>query len=270
MHSEPLKVTVLGCGSSPGVPIPGCSCAVCTSNDPRNRRRRPSILIARGDAVVLVDTPADCREQLLDAGVKHLDGVIYTHMHADHVHGIDDLRGLNYVMGRDIDVYGDAANLAEIRSRFAYCFADTTDKLRYRPRLTPHEVEDRFAIAGLLFTAFPQPHGPHTLPTMGLRVGDFAYSTDVNELTDEAERVLAGIHTWVVDCLSDYPNFAHAHLDLTLEWIDRVRPARVVLTHMNHTVDYAEWAAMLPAGVEPGYDGLVLEVPWQQAGARAI
>ncbi len=261
MDTPPLKVTVLGCGSSPGVPIPGCDCPVCTSDDPRNRRRRPSVLIEQGEVAVLVDTPADCREQLLDAKVRHLDAVVYTHMHADHVHGIDDLRSINYAMGTHIDVFGDAHSLPEIQSRFAYCFEPPDDSTRYRPRLRPYIIDGPFVIRDLEFVTWPQPHGAYSPETLGLRVGDFAYSTDVNTLTEEAEQLLHGVDTWIVDCLAEYPNLAHAHLERTLEWIERVRPRRAVLTHMNHTVDYADWAARLPSGVEPAHDGLVLEVP---------
>jgi phosphoribosyl 1,2-cyclic phosphate phosphodiesterase len=254
-----MRVTVLGCGTSSGVPVIGCTCAVCTSPEPRNKRRRCAILIEQDDTTVLVDTPPELREQCLAAGVARLDALLYTHAHADHVNGLDDLRAINILMDRPIDTFGDAVVLERIRERFGYAFQVPEPSLGWwRPALHPIVVDGPFRVGSLEFRPFEQIHG--RLPSWGFRTGPFAYSPDVKELPEQSLAELAGVEVWLVDCLRDRPHPTHAHLEQTLAWIDRIKPRRAILTHMNHELDYHQLKARLPDGVEPAYDGMVLTI----------
>ncbi len=258
-----MNITILGCGTSSGVPLLGCECAVCSSNFPKNKRRRVSILIEQGDTQLLVDTSPDLRAQLLDEQITHLDGVILTHAHADHLHGIDDLRSVNFNMERPIDLWGSVKTLETAQSRFNYAFQtiDTGKKIPWnRPSLTgrPMIHGEPIEIGNLAVLPFDQVHGMSI--TSGLRVGDAAYSTDVKEFPEESFDILKGIELWIVDCVGFYEHPTHAHLDLALKWIDRVKPDRAVLTHMSHQFDYENLKAQLPRGVEPAYDGMRLSL----------
>jgi phosphoribosyl 1,2-cyclic phosphate phosphodiesterase len=253
-----MLVTVLGCGTSSGVPMIGCHCAVCTSGDPRNRRQRCAVLIDQGATRLLVDTPPDLRVQCLAAGVERIDALLYTHAHADHVNGIDDVRQLNIASGV-IDAYGDAAVLARIRERFGYAFQPAEPgRGWWRPTLNPVAFDGSFEVGGIAIQPFEQFHGRSS--SWGFRSGAFAYSPDVKELPEEAMAVLAGVEVWLVDCLRGRPHPTHAHLEQTLAWIERIKPRLAVLTHMNHEMEYQDLKRRLPAGVEPGYDGMVLEI----------
>jgi phosphoribosyl 1,2-cyclic phosphate phosphodiesterase len=255
-----MRVTVLGCGASTGVPTIGPDWGRCDPSDPRNRRRRVSVLVECGSTVILVDTSPDLREQLLDAGVARLDAVVVTHAHADHLHGIDDLRSVNRLMQKPIPLYAGAETLAEIGRRFGYAFEPLREPGRYhKPTLVPHEIVGPFEIQGIPIVSFAQDHGYST--TLGLRIGGFAYSTDVTELDEAAFAAIEGIKLWIVDCLRREPHPTHAHLAKTLSWIARVRPRRAVLTHMDQSLDYRELSAELPSDVEPGRDGLLIKLP---------
>jgi phosphoribosyl 1,2-cyclic phosphate phosphodiesterase len=256
-----VKITVLGCGGSSGVPLTGNQWGACDPREPRNRRRRSSILVEQGGTTILIDASPDLREQLLDAKVSHLDALVLTHGHADHTHGLDDLREINRLMDRAIPAYGDQATLDGLRRRFGYAFKPhAPGTLFARPVLEAIAVAGPFRIADVALTPFVQDHGYSR--STGYRIADFAYSTDVVALDETAFTVLAGIDTWVVDCVRIGPAHpVHAHLPLTLSWIERVRPRRAYLTHMNHTMDYAAVSRMLPAGVEPAYDGLEIYLP---------
>ena len=208
----------------------------------------------------MIDTSPDLREQLIDARVGRLDAVVMTHAHADHLHGIDDLRALNRLMGQQIPLWANSKTLAEIRRRFGYVFDPPSEPGRfYKPCLVAHEISGPFAIDGIAIAPFAQDHGFST--TLGFRIGPMAYSTDVVELDDAAFAALAGVELWIVDCFRRAPHPTHSHLDKTLGWIARVGPRRAVLTHMEQSLDYRELCAELPAGVEPGQDGLVIELP---------
>lgn len=255
-----MKITMLGCGISTGVPTIGPDWGRCDPADRRNRRRRASVLIESRGKTVLIDMSPDLREQLLDAGVARIDAILLTHAHADHLHGIDDLRAINRLMKRAIPLYATAGTLAEIGRRFGYALKPVPPGEHFfKPTLAPHEIAGPFEAAGLPVVPFAQDHGFST--TLGFRIGGFGYSTDVTELGENAFQALAGIDVWFVDCLRREPHPTHSHLAKTLAWIARVGPRRAVLTHMDQSLDYRELAAELPAGVEPGQDGLVIDLP---------
>jgi phosphoribosyl 1,2-cyclic phosphate phosphodiesterase len=248
-----VKITVLGCGSSLGVPIVGGGWGACDPAEPRNRRRRASIVVEQGDTTLLIDTSPDLRSQLLEAGITRVDAVIWTHAHADHLHGINDLRGLSLTSHERIEGFADRATLGEIDGAFGYLV--TGDKF-YRPVLATSEITGKFRIGDIEIEPFEQDHG--FSKSLGFRFGDFAYSTDVVTLPEPAFAALAGTRLWLVDCLREAPHPTHAHLERTLGWIERLRPERAVLTHMSHHTDYQTLIGKLPPGVEPAYDGLIL------------
>jgi phosphoribosyl 1,2-cyclic phosphate phosphodiesterase len=255
-----MRVTILGCGASTGVPAIGPNWGLCDPADPRNRRRRASLLVEVGRVAILIDMSPDLREQLIDAQVRRLDAVVMTHAHADHLHGIDDMRQLNRLMGAVIPLWADGATLAEIRSRFGYVLTPPLEPGHfYKPTLEAHEITGPFAIRGVPVLPFAQDHGFSM--TLGLRIGAMGYSTDVTELDEAAFAALGGIELWIVDCMRREPHPTHSDLEKTLRWIARVRPRRAILTHMDHTLDYRSLSAELPAGVEPGRDGLAIELP---------
>lgn len=258
-----MRVTILGCGGSGGVPLadgtPGGHWGACDPGNPRNRRRRVSIYLRQGDTACLVDTSPDLRLQILEAGIDRLDAVFFTHAHSDHAHGLDDLRALVYRRDAPIDAYMDAKTRAALTRRFAYAFVSSHDPDSfYGALLNDRLICDGCRIGPIPVTAFAQGHGRDT--TLGYRFGPVAYSTDVASLDEAAFAALDGVSLWIVDCLRERPHPTHSWLAQTLEWIARVRPRRAVLTHMNHETDYETLAALCPAGVEPGYDGMVLDV----------
>jgi phosphoribosyl 1,2-cyclic phosphate phosphodiesterase len=255
-----MKATVLGCGPSWGVPAIGPDWGRCDPTEPRNYRRRCSLLVESRGSALLIDTSPDLRQQLLNAGTARLDAVLLTHAHADHLHGIDDLRIVNKLIQRPIPFYASAASLAEVEHRFAYALMPAVPgKPMYRPTLTAQQIDGPFSAGGMPVVPFAQSHGYGT--SLGFRIGKLAYSTDVADLDDKAFAALAGVELWVVDCLRREPHPTHSHLAKTLAWIERVGPRRAVLTHMDQSLDYRELSAELPPGVEPGYDGLTIEVP---------
>jgi phosphoribosyl 1,2-cyclic phosphate phosphodiesterase len=255
-----MKVTILGCGASTGVPAIGPNWGRCDPTDPRNLRRLASVLVEIGPVAILIDTSPDLREQLIDARVRRLDAVVMTHAHADHLHGIDDLRSVNRLMGQALPLWADAKTLAEIDHRFGYVLEPVSEPDRYyKPTLVPHVISGPFAIEGIDVVPFVQDHGFTT--TLGFRIGPMAYSTDVVGLDDDAFATITGVDLWIVDCMRRAPHPTHSHLEKTLAWIARAGPRRAVLTHMDHTLDYRELSAELPTGVEPGLDGLVIELP---------
>lgn len=261
-----LRVTILGCGGSGGVPLlggpgEGGAWGDCDPAEPRNRRTRTAALVEGADGQrLLIDAGPDLRQQLLAAQVGRLDAVVFTHAHADHILGIDDLRQVNRITGRALDAYATKVTSQKLDDRFDYAFLGVTPPLFYRPALELHRVAfgERFIAAGLPILALRQDHG--VMDTLGLRIGGFGYSTDVVALPDESLRALEGLDTWVVGCFQRAPHHVHADLERVLEWTRRLRPRRTVLTHMGPNLDYRALRAELPAGVEPGFDGLVLEV----------
>ena len=259
-----MKVTILGCGSSTGVPRVGNDWGACDPAEPKNRRSRCSILVEEAGLVenertrLLVDTSPDLRQQLLDAEIDDLDAVIYTHEHADQTHGIDDLRVLFMRKRARLPVYGDANLLAIMRRRFDYIFEQPPGS-GYPPIAESFEIGigEGFEIGAINGCSFAQQHG--SIVSLGLRFGPVAYSNDVHQLDDAAFAALEGVEVWIVDALRYEPHPTHAHLDLTLEWIARVKPRRAILTNMHVDMDYQTLRGSLPAGVEPGYDGMIIE-----------
>lgn len=257
------RLTILGCGSSGGVPRIGAMWGKCDPENPRNRRRRCAVMIERfgrdGTTRVLVDTPPDIREQLLEARVASVDAVVYTHDHADHTHGIDDLRMVAYAMKKRIDVWFDAPTRASLESRFEYCFK-TPDGSNYPPILIAHDLSagSTMTIAGaggpIEIEAIPQVHGD--IASLGLKVGRLAYSPDVSDLSQDAIARLQGLDVWIVDALRYTPHPSHFHVKAALAWIERLAVKRGVLTHMTTDLDYAALKRELPANVEPAYDGM--------------
>ena len=261
-----LKLTILGCGTSGGVPRIGNHWGACDPANPKNRRRRCSLLVERagteGETAVLVDTSPDLRQQLLDAGVGWLDGVLYTHDHADHSHGIDDLRMVSFNGHRRVNVYYDAATGKLLRSRFAYCFQSPPGS-EYPAILKGHEIRagEKVRISGpggaIEALPFRQIHGSGE--TLGFRFGGIAYSPDVSDLPEESLKALEGLDVWILDALRYTPHPSHLSVEQALSFIARVKPKRAVLTHMHVDLDYAALAGELPQGVEPAYDGMVLK-----------
>lgn len=260
-----LKVTILGCGTSGGVPRIGNEWGACDPNNPKNRRRRCALLVERegpdGSTRVLVDTPPDLREQLIDAGVGLLDGVLFTHEHADHCHGIDDLRMVAYNKRRRVDVYYSDVTGEVLRQRFAYCF-ETPEGSEYPAVLNGHEIRPGEPVlidgAGGVIEAVPflQRHGLGE--TLGFRFGGIAYSPDVSDFPEDALPHLKELDVWILDALRYTHHPSHLSLEQALSWIERLTPKRAVLTHMHVDLDYETLARQLPTGVEPAYDGMVL------------
>jgi phosphoribosyl 1,2-cyclic phosphate phosphodiesterase len=266
-----LEITILGSGSSGGVPRLGGPdnagfWGACDPANPKNRRRRCSILVRRtngqGTTTILVDTAPDMREQLLAARVAELDGVLITHDHADQLHGMDDLRLVALHMRRRVDVYSDKPAFETILTRFRYCYFQAPGS-DYPAILNAHEIEEpfrEFAIEGaggaVKVLAFPQMHG--RTRALGFRFGPVAYSSDVNGLDDEAFAALEGVECWIVDALRYTPHPSHANVATALEWIARVKPKRAILTNLHVDLDYETLRAELPPGVEPAYDGMVI------------
>lgn len=247
----PLSVRILGCGTSGGVPRVGGDWGACDPENPKNRRRRVSILVKWAGRQFLVDTSPDLREQLLDADVRHLDAVLLTHDHADHTHGIDDLRGLYYAMKQRVPVHADPRTAHIILQRFKYVFEGVEE---YPAIADLHLIKGPLVIAGLPIMPFAQIHGPVT--SLGFRFGSIAYSTDLNGIPPESEKLLYDLDLWIVDALRYTPHPTHTHLERTLEWIGKFKPKRAILTHMNQDMDYDRLKAQLPNSVEPAYDGM--------------
>jgi phosphoribosyl 1,2-cyclic phosphate phosphodiesterase len=260
-----LRVTLHGTGGSGGVPQlggagEGGEWGECDPAEPRNRRSRTAALIERDGRRLLIDAGPDLRAQLLAARAGKLDAVLFTHAHADHILGIDDLRQVNRNIGAALPAYGTRTTLQKLDDRFDYAFIDPTPPFFYRPALEPIRLEygETREIAGLPVTLFRQDHG--VMDTLGLRIGGFAYSTDVVALPEDSLAALQGLDTWVVGCFTTGPHKVHANLAQVLEWVALLRPRRTVLTHMGTGMDYGALVRELPAGVEPGFDGMVLEV----------
>lgn len=260
-----LTLRILGCGSSGGVPRVGYGWGACDPNEPRNRRRRCSILVRRdggeGATSLLVDTSPDLREQLLDAGTRHLDAVLFTHAHADHTHGIDDLRPLVIQMRARIPVFADALTRALLTARFGYCFETPPGSL-YPPILDLHAIPDggsltvRGAGGAIVADPFTMEHGNET--ALGFRFGAVAYAPDVSLMPEAGKAHLRGLDLLIIDALRETPHPTHYSVSDALALIEEVAPRRAVLTNLHTDLDYAALAGKLPKGVIPAFDGMEL------------
>ena len=262
-----LMLTILGCGSSAGVPRPALGWGKCDPHNPKNRRHRCSLLVEQsakqGTTRIVIDTSPDLREQLIEAHVDHIDAVFLTHEHADQTHGIDDLRSVVLHQRRRIPLYLNQSTAKEVLHRFSYCFISPQGS-GYPPILTEHAIEagGSQAIEGkggrITLSAFLVQHG--NIPALGYRIGDAAYSPDLNDIPRESWPMLENLDLWIVDGLRYAPHPSHFSVDDALSWINRFKPRRAILTNMHSDLDYEVLRQSLPAGVVPAYDGMRLEV----------
>jgi len=274
-----MRVTLLGTGTSHGVPAIACDCAVCHSTDARDRRMRPSILLDLGEMdarpgvgsaavaasptaaavrYVLVDTGTDLRAQALAYNVRRVDAILFTHSHADHIMGLDEVRRYNMVQQATIGCYADARTLGDLRRMFSYIFETGPRAGGGVPRLSMFEIGGPFSIGGVEVIPIPLMHGPREI--LGYRVGSFAYLTDCNHIPDRSWPLLEGVRTLVLDALRHRSHSTHFSVDEALQVVARLRPERTCFTHICHDLPHAATCARLPAGVELAYDGLVLDI----------
>jgi len=257
-----VRLVLLGTGTSFGVPQIGCGCRTCVSTDPRDRRTRTAALIEENGRRILIDTPPELRLQLIAARVDRVDAVLYTHAHADHVHGIDDLRAITLRQGAPLPAYGPADTMTELAARFPYIFGPGAHAQPGTsiPEVVPQALTPgaTTTIAGMAVQAIPLPHGAHTV--FGYRVGPVAYLTDVKVIPDGARAALRGLDILVLNALLPRPHPLHLSIPEAVAAAQQVGARRTYLTHLTHDTPHAELAASLPAGIAPAHDGLVIEV----------
>jgi phosphoribosyl 1,2-cyclic phosphate phosphodiesterase len=253
-----LRVTVLGCGTSMGVPQLGCRCAVCTSDDPRNHRTRPSVHIQQGDTHILIDAPPELRLQLWHAGLdQRLDAVLITHTHADHIMGLDDIRGFTIYTGRPVPVYAEPSALDDLKRVFRYIFFPYPPGVS-TPQIEFREITGTLQIGELTIEPLRVFHGE--MPILAFRIGGFAYVTDVSYIPPDTWERLKGLRLLILDALRRQPHPTHFHLEKAVEVAQQLRPQRTLFTHLTHDLDYATTNAELPDGIELAYDGQVVEL----------
>jgi phosphoribosyl 1,2-cyclic phosphate phosphodiesterase len=253
-----MRLTLLGTGTSMGVPVIGCECPVCISPDPQNKRLRTSALIEAGETSILIDAGPDLRTQMLRAKVRHLDAVLLTHAHADHVGGIDDLRPFTMGRGRSLPIYGNEATLARVRHQYDYAF-DPAPSLSTRPRLELCPLDGPFYVGAIPIDYFEVRHGPQSI--VGYRFGRLAYITDGKSLPEATMAKLHDLDVLIINALryADHP--LHFTVDQALDIVRRVRPRRAYFVHLTHDLDHATANAALPAYAQLAYDGQVIEIP---------
>jgi len=254
---EHASILVLGSGTSVGVPMVGCRCKVCTSNDPRDKRLRPSVLLRLGDQRILIDTSPDFRYQALRYSIERLDAILYTHSHADHILGLDDVRPFNFMQKSEIPIYASAETLRVIERTFQYVF-DASPSESSRPRLRLHCFEtEPICLAGLDFFPIKAFHGKGVV--YGFRFGDCAYLTDHSDIPADSRERLAGLDVLFLDALRHNPHPTHSTLEASLKTVELLQPKRAFFTHISHDLLHAAIDARLPAHVHLAYDGL--EIP---------
>jgi phosphoribosyl 1,2-cyclic phosphate phosphodiesterase len=253
-----LRAIILGCGTSSGVPRIGNDWGACDPAEPRNRRTRVSIIVESPTTRILVDTSPDMRGQLLAVDIADIDAILWTHDHADHCHGIDDIRQIMHRRDAPVPGYARAETLRHLQSRFSYAFQGREG---YRSIISGHALPDELTIGDIAIRCTDMPHG--YIYSTGFRFshGDasIAYATDFHEVTAEMEELFSDVNIWIADALREKPHPTHASLGLTLDAAQRLRPGRTILTHMDQSMDYSRLRATLPATVEPGYDGMIVE-----------
>lgn len=264
MSSQRLGITVLGSGTSVGVPTIGCNCAVCLSDDPRDKRLRPSILITFNGHAVLIDTTPDFRTQALRAHIQRVDAILFTHSHADHVMGLDDVRPLNFRQGGAIPIYGSAETLGNVCNAFRYIF-DEQKSESWKPKLVPHVFEDGpIELFGLPFAPIPVFHGRGRIH--GFRFGAAAYLTDHSDIPPESMERLTGLDVLFLDALRYRPHPTHSTVARSLQSVSDLAPKRAFFTHISHDLSHARTEAELPPHVRLAYDGLEIETDWTEEG----
>lgn len=252
-----MRVTVLGSGTSSGVPIIGCDCSVCTSPDPKNKRTRASVVLDFGDRTLLIDTATDLRQQALRWGLQRVDAVLFTHAHADHIHGVDELRIFNLRSLKTIPCYASEDVAARIRAYLEYIFEPGPTE-SFRPHLELVAIDGPFELLGHRVVPVPLLHGD--LPVFGFRIDGFAYLTDVSQIPDSSWPLLEDLDLLILDALRPKPHPTHFSLDQAVEVAERLRPRRTALTHLSHLVDHAKTNENLPIGVELAFDGMTFEL----------
>lgn len=253
-----LAITILGSGTSHGVPMIGCDCPVCTSDDPRDRRTRCSAVFSFDDRHILVDTAPELRLQAVACGVRRVDAVLYTHHHADHVVGLDDLRRFNWLAGGVLPVYGSDATLTRVEQMFPYAFFEDPEYPSAKPQLAATRVSAPFELFGRTVTPIPYLHGP--LPVIGFRIGSIAYCPDCSLMPEDARPLLRDLDVLVLDALRRRPHPTHFNLDQAVEEARRIGAQRTYFTHIAHELRHAETNAELPRGMQLAHDGLVVQV----------
>lgn len=254
-----VTITVLGSGTSVGVPTIGCDCAVCHSDDPRDKRLRPSVYVKYGDHGVLIDTTPDFRQQILRANIKRIDAILFTHSHADHIMGLDDVRPFNFKQGGVIPIYGSAETLDNIRKCFHYIFNDHKTESS-RPRLITNIFDSApVEICGLAFTPIRLFHGKGTV--YGFRFGDAAYLTDHSDIPAESMELLQGLDVLFLDALRHRPHPTHSTVERSLQSVEKLAPQRAFFTHICHDLPHAATEEKLPQNVRLAYDGLEITIP---------
>lgn len=250
-----VTLTILGCGSSGGTPAIACDCATCRSDNPKNKRSRCSAYVAVGDELcLLIDTGPDLRYQVLRENITRVDAVLYTHLHADHMNGLDDLRTFSYFKRGGIPLYGDQPSIDHIRHCFGYALGQPTPQWD-KPVLVPHVVEhEPFELNGITITPIPLKHGHWGI--LGWRIGNLAWLTDMSDIPDNSMALLDGLETVFLDCLRDEPYPSHTSFEGACAWAERIGAQHSVLIHMTHSLEYETLKAHCPDGIEPGYDGM--------------
>ncbi|NOX59890.1 MAG: MBL fold metallo-hydrolase [Planctomycetes bacterium] len=258
--NQAAKVTFMGTGTSHGVPMIGCDCGVCTSSDPRDKRTRPSVLVETAGKTILIDTPPELRLQCVANDVRHLDAVFFTHAHADHVMGMDDLRRFNWLSKSAIDCYGSKPTLDAISKTFAYIFDGDCDYPSYKPSLNLHPIDDApVDIGGASILPIPLMHGP--LPVLGYRFGNIAYCTDCNVIPPDSMKRLQNLDVLILDALRDKPHPTHFNLVEAVAMAARIGAKQTYFTHIAHALGHKKTNENLPAGMALAYDGQVVQSP---------